>query len=416
MKRCLVALYATAAACVASAQSSVTVFGVIDAAISGYKNQSETPQGVSVEKSQTALTSSGYTGNRVGFRGTEDLGGGLAAGFWLEAGFSTDTGNVAANSQLFNRRATVSLSSRFGEVRLGRDYTPTFWNDNIFDPFNDNGVGASLIATANGGVALGVPNSGFQQNPSYVRASNSIGYYLPPSLGGFYGQFMYALNEKTSYDPGELTPPGAAAIAANPAMAAVVDNSRVGRYIGGRVGYANGKLDVAAAYGESTIGSNYYLGATTTLNTWNLGASYDFGVVKLFGEYSNNKQETKLAANAPNRLSGITRPGANAGLIGVTVPIGVGMVRATYSVVRYNNLPPVFAATPKADQFAIGYVHNLSKRTALYATTSYLRDENGASLAVTGSPAFFTGTPPGGVGNAVPNRSMGYDLGIRHFF
>jgi predicted porin len=416
MKTCLVALGALAAACAASAQSNVTLFGVIDAAISGYKNQSETPAGVSVEKSQTALTSSGYTGNRLGFRGTEDLGGGLAAGFWLEAGFSTDTGNVAPGGQVFNRRSTVSLSGPFGELRLGRDYTPTFWNDNIFDPFNDNGVGASLIATANGGTALAVPNSGFQANPNYIRASNSIGYFLPPTLGGFYGQFMYALNEKTRYDPGELTPPGAAAIAANPALAAVADNTRVGRYIGGRVGYANGKLDVALAYGESTIGSNYYLGSTTTLNTWNLGAAYDFGVVKLFGEYSNNKQETKLAASAPNRLSGITKPGANAGLIGVSVPVGVGMVRATYSVVRYNNLPPVFAATPKADQVAIGYVHNLSKRTALYATTSYLRDKNGASLAVTGSPAFFTGTPPGGVGNAVPNRSMGYDLGIRHFF
>ena len=418
MKRRLSALVALATAGAASAQSTVTMFGVVDAAISGYKNQSQTPSGATVDTTQTAQTSSGYTGNRLGFRGTEDLGGGLAGNFWLEAGFNTDTGKGAASGGglSFNRRSTVSLSGAYGEVRLGRDYTPTFWNDNVFDPFNDNGVGASLIATANGGTALGVPNSGFQSNPNYIRASNSVGYFLPPNLGGFYGQLMAAFNERTSYDPGGLTPPGLAAIAANPALGVVADNSRVGRYVGARVGYASGPLDVALAYGESTIGSNYYLGSTTTLDTWNLGASYDFGVAKLFGEYSNNKQDTRLAIDAFNPLRPV-KPGANGGLLGVTVPIGVDLIRASYSVVTYADLPPaIFASQPEADQFAIGYVHNLSKRTALYATTSYLDNRNGAALAVTGSPAFYTGAVPGGIGNAVPGKSMGYDLGIRHVF
>jgi predicted porin len=310
----------------------------------------------------------------------------------------------------------VSLSGAFGEVRLGRDYTPTFWNDNVFDPFGTNGVGTNLIATANGGTAQGVPNSGFQLNPNYIRASNSVSYFLPPNLGGFYGQVMYALNERIGYDPAGLTPPGLAAIAANPALGTTADNSRVGRYVGARAGYANGPLDVALAYGESTIGSNYYLGSTTTLDTWNLGASYDFGLVKLFGEYSNNKQDTQLAVNAFNPF-GVTKPGANGALVGVTVPIGAGVVRVAYSGVRYNNLPPaLFASQPKADQFAVGYVYNLSKRTALYATASYLSDKNGAALAVTGSPPFYTGTIPGSVGNAVANKSMGYDLGIRLVF
>jgi predicted porin len=370
-----------------------------------------------VTKSQSAVTSSGYTGSRLGVRGTEDLGGGLAANFWLEAGFNTDTGIGAGSGGLsFNRRSTVSLSGVYGEVRLGRDYTPTFFNDNIFDPFLTNGVGTNLIATANGGTAFGVPNSGFQLNPNYVRASNSVSYFLPPNLGGFYGQVMYAFNEKTSYDPGSLTPPGAAAIVANPALAATADNARVGRYVGARVGYANGPLDIALAYGESTIGSNYYFGSTTTLDIWNLGASYDFGAAKLFGEYSNNKQVTKLAVNAFNPF-GITKPGANGGLIGVTVPIGASLIRVSYAEVRYNNLPPsIFAKQPKADQFALGYVYNLSKRTALYATASYLSNKDGAALAVTGSPTFYLGTVPGSIGNAVPNTSKGYDLGIRHAF
>ena len=139
-------------------------------------------------------------------------------------------------------------------------------------------------------------------------------------------------------------------------------------------------------------------------------------MVKLYGEYSNNKQNTKLAVNAFNPF-GVSTPGANGGLFGVTVPIGAGLFRASYAEVRYNNLPlNLFATQPKSDQFAIGYIYNLSKRTALYATASFLSNKDGAALAVTGSPLFYTGTVPGGIGNAVPNKSKGYDLGIRHGF
>lgn len=420
MKKTLVAVAVLAATGVASAQSTVTLFGVVDAAISGYKNQSETPFGVSVNKSQTAMTSSGYNNSRLGFRGTEDLGGGLAATFWLEAGMTNDNGLGAGTggALIFNRRSTVSLSGVFGEVRLGKDFTPTFWNDTVFDAFGANGVGTNLITTASGGATFGVPNSGFQANPNYVRAVNSVGYFLPPNLGGIYGQFMYAFNEQVSYDPGGLTPPGTAAIAGNPALALTPNNARVGRYVGGRVGYAKGPLDVALAYGASTIGSNYFVGTTTTLNTWNVGASYDFGVVKLLGEYSNNKQKTDFATNTFNPF-GTTKPGANGAVVGVLIPVGVGMIRASYSEVKYNNVNANTLGlnpNPKADQFAIGYVHNLSRRTALYTTFSYLKDKDGAALAVTGSPGFYTGPVPGGPGSATPSKSLGYDVGIRHAF
>jgi predicted porin len=311
-------------------------------------------------------------------------------------------------------------------VRLGRDYVPSFWNDTVFDPFGTNGVGTSLISNANGGTNAGVPNGGFQTNGNYVRASNSVGYFLPPNLGGFYGQLMYAFNNKTSYDPGGITPPGAAVIVNNPALALVNDNARAGKYGGGRIGWANGPLDVALAYAQSTIASNYYGGSTTTLDIWNLGASYDFGVVKLFGEYSNNKQKTDLARNVFNPF-GVTKPGANGGLIGVTVPVGAGLIRASYSAVKYNNLSlNVFGTTsnvfgfnnnqPKADQFAIGYVYNLSKRTALYTTFAYISDKNGAALFSTGGPAFYAGTVNGSIGTAVPKNSYGYEFGIRHAF
>ena len=416
MKRYLCALGALATAGAASAQDTVTVFGILDATISSYQNQARFPLGNTVTTSQTVLTNSGYNSSRLGFRGSEDLGGGLIGSFWLEAAINNDTGDGSASGALaFQRRSTVSLSSDFGELRLGRDYTPTYWSDELFNPFAANGVGTSLISTASGQTSPGSFQSGFA-NSQYARASNSVGYFLPPQLGGFYGQLMYAFNEQTSYDPGGLTPPGVVAIVADPAQAATGNNARAGRYAGGRAGYANGPLNLAASYGQTTIASNYFLGTTTRLDIWNLGASYDFGVVKLFGEYSNNKQKTDYSINAVNPF-GTTNPGFNGGLIGLTAPIGAGLIRLAYSTVRYNNVNNLnftnLNPNPTADKFAIGYVYNLSKRTALYATTAYLRDKDGAGLTV-GGPNFYTSSVNGLL--PVPNRSIGYDLGLRHSF
>ncbi|UKI09854.1 porin [Variovorax paradoxus] len=428
MKKSLVALAALAVAGVASAQSSVTLFGVVDASISGYSNSSRdlkptvlannfrvptyTNQG-SVKVSRTALANSGYNSSRLGFRGTEDLGGGLAASFWLEAPISNDDGQTGIST--FARRSTVSLSGGFGEIRLGRDYTPTFWNDTVFDPFGTNGVGTNLISTANGlfggfsGYSAAattlvnrpqIPNVG---GSNYVRASNTVGYFLPPNLGGFYGQVMYGFSEQTKYDSGVFTPN-------------VANNSRAGRYIGGRFGYANGPLDVALAYGSSTIGDQYYAGVTTKVNTLNLGASYDFGPVKLFGEVSkaknkNDYEVTPILGGRPDiDLTGY--------LIGVTVPVGAGLIRASYSAVKLDtNQPfdffnPANNLDPKANKLALGYVHNLSKRTALYATIARISNKNGAGYT-TGGPGFYNGL----AGTTfTPKSATGYDFGIRHAF
>lgn len=387
MKKSLVALAALATLTVtgtASAQSSVTLFGVVDAAVSSYSNRAETPLGNSITTNQTALTNSGYNSSRLGFRGTEDLGGGLAASFWLEAGLNNDDGTGAgpAGGLSFNRRSTVSLSGAFGEVRLGRDYTPTYWNDSVFDPFGTNGVGKNLVSTANGGML----------NENYTRASNSIGYFLPPNLGGAYGQVMYAFNENEKFDPAILTPNEP-------------DTQRAGRYIGGRVGYATGPVDIALSYGESTVADDFFMGLTANVATWNLGASYDFGPVKLFGEYSDNR----LRIDVQN-LGMLADPGAKGWLLGATVPVGPGLIRASYSAVRYRGFE--LNEEPRADKFAIGYVHNLSKRTALYTTVARVNNKNGAGLTV-GGPAYnvaFDGVW------TTPKSSTGYDIGIRHAF
>ncbi|WPH19648.1 porin [Variovorax paradoxus] len=385
MKKSLTALAALAAAGLASAQSSVTLFGVVDAGVTYQSATSrDATTGLSSKQSKWSLANSGYNSSRIGFRGTEDLGGGLAASFWLEAPITNDDGATGVST--FNRRSTVSLSGGFGELRLGRDYTATFWNDTIFDPFGTNGSGSSVINTVSGSTGL--------NNANYVRASNMVGYFLPPNLGGFYGQLQYSLNENTRTSATDLT---------------AATSSSAGRYVGGRFGYANGPLDVALAVGESVAVDTTSL--TRKVQTINLGASYDFGPVKLFGELSNVKNKFDLAV-------GSSHDSYNGYLIGASMPVGAGVIRASYSTVRYDEgAAGITGEDPRAQKLAIGYVHNLSKRTALYATVARVNNRNDAAYTGSLSAASTTGYGSAGVSyTGLPRSSTGYDFGIRHAF
>ena len=201
MKKSLIALAVLAASGAAMAQSSVTLFGVVDATVRYVDG--------GTNGNIWSLTNSGYNSSRLGFRGTEDLGGGLSASFWLEAGVNNDNGTGSATSTnntvagsasantgtqglTFNRRSTVSLAGTWGEVRLGRDFVPYFLNTTIFDPFGTNGVGGVSNFTL---VGLGLlTGNSLNSTAAGVRASNSIGYFMP-NLGGFYGQAMIAMGE-----------------------------------------------------------------------------------------------------------------------------------------------------------------------------------------------------------------------------
>ena len=361
MKKSLIALAVLAAAGAASAQSSVTLFGVVDATLAfGHGSTSN----------KTHLTNSGYNSSRLGFRGTEDLGGGMSASFWLEAGVANDDGQGAATSSnnqatgtgaavagrqglTFNRRSTVSLAGGWGELRLGRDYTPQFWNLTVFDPFGTNGVGTT--ATLNN------PNS--VSDPVTVRASNSIGYFLPGKLGGFYGQAQYYMGE-------------------NLQTGAATEDDGSGLAV--RFGYASGPFNVALAFAKT----NFAVGDFTT---WNIGGQWDFGVAKLMGHYASNKLDGLTPATS---LDG------KGWLIGGLIPVGAGEIRLSYSTYKVDTA----TTTPEIQKYAIGYVHNLSKRTALYATFAHLSNEGGAGLAL---------NQAGGAANA---NSTGYDFGIRHSF
>lgn len=353
MKKSLIALAVLATAGVASAQSSVTLFGIVDATLA-------VGNGSGVGSSdKTQITNSGYNSSRLGFRGTEDLGGGMSASFWLEATVNNDngtggatntnnqaTGGSAGNGMTFNRRSTVSLAGGWGEVRLGRDYSPQFWNLTVFDPFGTNGVGTTQTLNSSRG------------GPVTVRASNSMGYFLP-KLGGFYGQVQYYLGEN------------------NQTGAATEDD---GKGAGLRFGYAAGPFNVALAFSST----NY---ATGDIKTTNLGGQYDFGVAKVMAHYNRDR------VSAP---ASVTQTGY---LIGGLIPMGAGEIRLAYSRSKSDA-----AVSARTNKYAIGYVHNLSKRTALYTTFARVSNSGGAAQALNGAVT------------AANDKSTGYDFGIRHSF
>jgi predicted porin len=386
MKKSLIALAVMATAGAASAQSSVTLFGIVDATLAhGSANGAG-------DASKTQLTNSGYNSSRLGFRGTEDLGGGMSASFWLEGSLGNDDGSagqrIPVGNQaglnggitadgaglVFNRRSTVSLAGNWGEVRLGRDYTPTFWNLTIFDPFGTNGVGTTM--TLNGpstGLVSPAATGTFVPVGSrnvIVRASNDIGYFLPANLGGIYGQVNYWMGE-------------------NNHNGAVTEKD--GNGFGARVGYGSGPFNVAIAYAKTKYGITAP-GVGGDYKTWNIGGQWDFGMAKLMAQFARDKKDSTVD------ISG------RGWLIGTLVPVGAGEIRASYSTYKLDNGP---GADPRTNQIALGYVHNLSKRTALYATVAQARNKDGASFTLNGA------TVAAGAANF---RTTGYDLGIRHSF
>ena len=326
----------------AAAQSNVTLFGVLDEAARYVKNG---------DLKQKSLATMNNTNSRIGVRGVEDLGDGLKAGFWLETGLNPDNGTTSDASRFWNRRSTVSLLGNFGEIRLGRDFTPTYTGYTDYDPFGDNGVGASSKFDSSLGTA----------RDTGTRADNQIAYFLPSNLGGVYGRFSVAAGEGTAGK----------------------------KYFGGRVGYAAGPLDVSASYGQTTVAP---VAGEDKFKTADLGASYDFGVVKAMGYYTQSKFiDQKIATYS----------------LGVIVPVGVGQLKAAYTHANASGVTTanVNVDANDADQFAVGYVYNLSKRTAVYGTAAYVKNKGAAAFAVASAPGLVAG-----------GKSTGVEAGIRHSF
>lgn len=358
MKRSILALAVLgASAGAAHAQSSVTLFGVVDTNLRYVDNQLASGGA----DSRKLVGTDGATFSRFGVRGVEDLGGGLRAGFWLEAPLAADTG-TNPSAKFWNRRATVSVMGRFGEIRLGRDIVPSYWNTSRFDPFGAVGIGNHLNVSnfGNTGSALGQV---FPPNPApgtFLRSDNSVGYLLPSGLRGFYGQAMAAAGEGAG-----------------------------GKHFGARLGWTGGPVDVAVSAANTELNA----AGTDDFRVANIAGSLLVGPVKLMAQFHKDKIVRAAAAD----------PDEKRWLVGFTVPVGAGEIKGSYSRARLQNGG---AVNGDANQIALGYVYNLSKRTALYVNASRLQNKGAGRFTLPGGP---TPVRPGG-------ESRGAEMGVAHTF
>ena len=374
MKKLVLSL-AVCAASVGSAhaQSSVTVFGVIDVAVRQTRNGHL--------GSIWSQVSGSNTSSRFGVRGTEDLGGGLRASFWLEASVAPDSGGGGSTSlagQFWDRNAILSLSSNtLGELRLGLDYTPTFagtWGP--ADPFGHVGIGSSgnLYNSITQAGPMRDTYGAINRNESTaVRSRNMVQYFLPAELGGFNGMVYVA--------PGEGGTPA-------------TGNAK---NYGGRFGYTRGPLDTAVALVKtrtSVSGNNWLTDVV-------LYGAYDFGVVKVSSAWRQFKFTTSKEKNL---------------MFGLWVPVGAGTFMASYGTVDMSGTAASIPAGQQsridpndATQFAVGYKYDLSKRTRLYGTFGRISNKGQSFLSIAGGPAVTAATFAG-------QASQAFEFGVNHRF
>lgn len=298
MKKSLIAVAALAAMSAASAQSSLNLYGIADVVIHKDDIRGEPSK-------PTKMTSGGVSGSRLGFKGTEDLGGGLKANFLLEQGIDLTSGAAAG----FNRQAYVGLSGGFGEIKFG----------NVFTAYDDisgatNPVFDSVLSPTSVWIS-----TGYNSNPG----SNI--YYATPSFGGFSGAVSYSL-----------------------------DGSK-NEVVSAHVKYEGGPIYVGLAYQDDVdfgTAFNTANAAAITAGTVSaksadkytrLNGSYDFGSFKLLAGYGKVKNADATEYS-----------------IGADVPLSSNLVvSAGYASSKEEGKARNYGV-------AVGAAYSLSKRTTVY--------------------------------------------------
>ncbi|NDI86124.1 porin [Undibacterium crateris] len=298
----------------AFAQSSVTIYGVADIGV----------QGVSAGAGKQAKVTSGQQGgSRLGFKGTEDLGGGLKANFVLEQGVKMDTGESDQSGRTFGRTTLVGLSGDFGSVNLGRDKTTTLKFFDSYDPF-----GSALVNNGNGTRALYFVAGKVNKDETNGRVSNAI-FYNTPDLSGFKAAVSYGAGEKAG------------------------DNSAE-RSVGLTANYKVDALEVGYNYAKDNV-----IGNAVSANT--VAAAYDFGVAKPVFLFQKQKDDKGMDRKIYT--------------LAVSAPVtATGKVLAGFTKVSDS------AVAKDVKQFSLGYVHGLSKRTDLYAAYAYAKQDSEATI------------------------------------
>ena len=336
---------------VAQAETSVTLYGIVDTGLgyTQFKNKD-----TDVKATRSGFYDGVQSGNRWGLRGTEDLGDGLRAVFTLESGFALSNGNSLQGDRLFGREATLGLAGdSWGSLVFGRqqNVASRFIGD-IASPFGDSMELAAIGKTFT--------------SAATVRADNTV-VYATPNFNGFDFAVGYSFNVNGEQNwtikngaPGSNTGKNNAKL--------VTTGLR----------YANGPVAVAVSYDN--------LKATAwdkSAQAWNLAGSYDFEVVKLhlaWGQERNGLLSSRGYNDDTNAAMGMGFSGSqkdyktNNFAVGVSAPVGAaGKVMAGWAMSRVSDNDWFEQNADKKSQnlFSLGYTYNLSKRTNVYAVGTY---------------------------------------------
>ena len=333
---------------VAQAETSVTLYGIIDTGI-GYNQIKGTVAGVDVKASKFGLINGVQSGSRWGLKGSEDLGDGLRAVFQLESGFDSSTGVQAqggtGTDRLFGRQATIGLAGdSWGQLDLGRQTNiASKYLPGVIDPFNAG------FGQANAGTSFTSSNT--------LRLDNMI-MYQTPNFSGFQFGLGYSFNANGSQTW---------------KLSGQDDTNN--RVVTTGLRYSNGPIGVALTYDRMNNSSL----DTPAVTEWNLGGAYDFEVVKVslgFGQTRNGLFAAQNFGQYSSLAPGLSYADGlkiNSYLVGLSAPVGNGRVLASWQMADPHSSDESLGNLSKQQSFSLGYTYNLSKRTNLYAIGSYAK-------------------------------------------
>lgn len=327
MKKSLIALAVLAASGAAMAQSSVTLYGIVDAYVGSKKDTTGAAGNTAIDntkQNQTMVESGGLKSNRWGLKGSEDLGNGLKASFKLEQRFKSDDGSLDG-PQNFKGESSLSLEGGFGKLTVGRTTT-------VYDDLRDltNTIGDTSLSP--------VIDSIKEAKGDYTDTTDNTIAYRSPVFGGFSGGVSVALGENKSN---------------------IVDASQNTAFT---LQYKDGPLLVGYGYQNEETQN----GTGMDDKTFNLfAASYDFGVAKLVGGYQTEERETLgvKTGDTDSYYFGVQAPVAK------NVNLYFGYVNSTWDAVAANG-------DVKATGFTIAANYVLTKRTDLYVGFKQIKKEN----------------------------------------
>ena len=331
----------------AAAQSSVTLYGVVDV-FGQYLNNGG--------KASFQERSGGNTGSMFGLKGTEDLGGGLKAIFDVENGFNVNNGAFFADTTaMFYRQSWVGFSNdKYGQLTFGRQYQPSFWIVYPADPFRAD----EALAPAASAVLTADRNTFATQNMS-GRTSNSM-FYRSPSWGGFQFYGMYGFSA-TVTQPVPQTTGNMLDVAAS--------YTGYGFYAG--VGYQYMHPGTATIPGLpaalNLLGTEHFTGAL----------AYRIGIVNLQALYVYSKPKDA----APHSMAALAGAGHPYSIASIGATIQATSADTIELAIQERNARGVHDNTPA---FQIGYDHSLSKRTSIYARAGYMKNHGTATMSWSG--------------------------------